>query len=344
MDILTLNERNRREWDDYVWESPTASHFHLGGWKAVLEAAFDLKPHYLLVKDDDRIRGILPLIPVSSRLTGRYVTSMPGGLIAADEETADTLIQAAIEFVKSVQAKYLILRDSYRKWDSPGLVTNEGLCTLMVELNEDPEKLWYGVNRRVRQSVKIAYRADLEVIQGQNYLDNYYPIYSRALQERGTPTQGLSFFESLMREFSSIFNIMVICRDQQILGGGFVALFKDTIYNTWGGMPRQHYDLQTNYILIWETLKFGCENGYQWVDLGRSEWDSGVFNFKKKWMGRPKPLYQQYYLNGISNPPAVGNQRADDFQYRFFTGMWKHLPLPLTEILGTQIRKRMPFG
>lgn len=344
MDVLKLNEHNLAEWDKFVWECSDTSHFHLGGWKAVLESAFGLKPYYLFAKDGDHIRGILPLIPVSSRLTGRYVTSMPGGLCAADEETAELLIQAAIEFVKRVQANYLILRDSYHKWDLPGLMTNDNHCTMLVELHEDPEKIWYAVNRRTRQSVKKAFHADLEVICDQNSLDVFYPIYSRALQERGTPTQGSLFFESMLREFPSVFNILVVYRDNQILGGGFVAFFKDTIYNTWGGMPRQYYDLHTNYILYWETLKYGCENGYKWVDLGRSEKNSGVLNFKKQWRGKPKPLYQQYYLNGISDPPAVGNQRADDIQYRLFSGVWKHLPLPLTEILGAQIRKRMPFG
>lgn len=344
MDILNLNEHNKEEWDNFVWECSDTSHFHLGGWKTVLETAFGLNPQFLLAKDGDRVCGLLPLIPVNSRLAGRYVTSLPGGLCAEDEQSAELLIQAAINIVKEVQANYLILRDSHQKWDLPGLVTNEDHSTFLVELYEDPEKIWYGVNRRTRQSVKKAMRADLEVICSENFLEGFYPIYSQALKERGTPTQGITFFESLLHEFPSIFNILAVCHANQVIGGGFVAFFKDTIYNTWGGMPRQYYDLRPNYILYWETLKYGCENGYQWVDLGRSERDSGVYNFKKQWRGTPKPLYQQYYLNGIARPPAVGNQRADDFQYRLFTGMWKHLPITLTEALGAQLRKRMPFG
>jgi len=344
VDIQVLNEENRIDWDEFVWKCSAATHFHLGGWKTVLEAVFGHNPHYLLAKDGTHIRGILPLIPVNSRLTGRYVTSLPGGLCAENEQTAHLLIEAAIDYVKRVHADYLILRDSLRKWDSPALVTNDDHCTFLVELDEDPDKIWCGVNRRTRQSIKKAYRADLQVISGQNNLDIYYPIYSQALQERGTPTQGHTFFDYLLREFPAIYNLFVVCRDEDILGGGFVALFKDTIYNTWSGMLSQYYNLNTGYLLYWETLKFGCDTGYQWVDLGRSEWDSGGFKFKKQWRGSPKPLYQQYYLNGISRPPSVGNQRADDLQYRIFIEMWKHLPRALTELLGTQIRKRMPFG
>jgi FemAB-related protein (PEP-CTERM system-associated) len=344
VDILVLNNHNRKEWDEFVRECPAASHFHLSGWGSILKEAFGHNPYYLFAKDGDRIRGILPLIPIDSRLSGRYVTSLPGGICSLDEEAADLLIQAAVEFVKSVQASYLILRDGYQKWESHDLVTNDDHCTLLVELDEDPDKLWCSVNRRTRQSINKAYQADLRVIHGNNHLQDFYPIYLQALQERGTPTQGLKYFKQLIEEFPSIFDIFVVHRNEQIFGGGFVALFKDTIYNTWSGTPRKFYDFHTSYILYWETIKYGCNNGYHWLDLGRSLKNSGVFTFKNQWRGELVPLYQQFYLNGISNPPAVGNQRNSHIQYRIFFEVWKHLPAYFTELLGSQIRQRMPFG
>ena len=123
-----------------------------------------------------------------------------------------------------------------------------------------------------------------------------------------------------------------------------MAPFKDTMYCTWGGMLRQFYDLRPNHLLYWETLKYGCENGFQWVDLGRSQWDSGTFAFKMNWGAEPRPFYQQYYLSGISRPPAVGSSREADAKYRLFVNVWRRLPLSMTEALGPQLRKRMPFG
>jgi hypothetical protein len=55
-------------------------------------------------------------------------------------------------------------------------------------------------------------------------------------------------------------------------------------------------------------------------------------------------LYQQYFLNGLSQPPAVGGTRADDVQYRSFVNVWQRLPISMTEFLGPHLRKRMPFG
>ena len=146
MDIYELNGSNRKAWDEFVWECQASSHFHLAGWFFVLESAFGHKPHYLIAKEDGQVKGILPLVPVSSRLSGRYVTSLPGGICSEDEGAADLLIQAAVDIVKKLDASYLILRDSYHKWDTPDLVTNDDHCTIRVALDEDPEKIWCGVN------------------------------------------------------------------------------------------------------------------------------------------------------------------------------------------------------
>ncbi|MGD8791948.1 MAG: peptidoglycan bridge formation protein FemAB, partial [Anaerolineae bacterium] len=98
------------------------------------------------------------------------------------------------------------------------------------------------------------------------------------------------------------------------------------------------------YILYWETLKYACEAGFRWADLGRSEWDSGTFHFKMHWQPEPRPLYQQFYLNGATQPPPVGGTRANSAQYRVFVKLWRNLPLSITELLGPQLRSSLPFG
>ena len=344
MEVLELQDQDKAEWDEYVYDSPQATLFHLAGWRDVMEDTFGLRSRYLFAREGDQILGVLPLLHVKSRLFGHLFTSMPGAICAQDEETANALVERAKRLVKANRADYLILRDSHHKWNSPDLVTNEDHCTLVVKLFDDPEQIWRAIKRGARRSTKKAVRAKLEVLNGPDYLDDFYPAYSQAMRDRGTPTLGLPFFENILSQFPTHFTIMIVCHDGQVLGGGFVAFFRDTLYCTWAGMLRQFYDLGTNYILYWEILKYGCENRFQWADLGRSEWDSGAFRFKRHWLGEPRPFYQQFYLNGISQPPAVGGSRAADAQYRVFVRVWTHLPLSMAEFLGPRLRKWMPLG
>jgi FemAB-related protein (PEP-CTERM system-associated) len=344
MRVSELEDRGNSDWDNYVYGSEQATVYHLAGWRSVLQDAFGLRCYHLVAQEGEQIVGVLPLLHVKSKLFGHFFTSMPGAICADGQEAAAALVRRAKELVTSSEASYLILRDSYCRWELPELVTNEDHCTLIVELPDNADRMWTGIDRRVRRYAKKAAKAKLRVMHGPDYLNSLYPAYSRAMRHKGTPTLGMRFFAKVMSEFPDCFTPMVVRQHDRVVGGGFVAFFRDTVYATWGGMLREFYDLRPNYILYWEILRYGCQNGFRCADLGRSEWDSGTYKFKRHWRAEPQPLYQQYYLNGISRPPPVGSAREDQAGYRLLARIWQGLPLPVTEWVGPQLRKQMPFG
>jgi CelD/BcsL family acetyltransferase involved in cellulose biosynthesis len=160
----------------------------------------------------------------------------------------------------------------------------------------------------------------------------------------GTPTQGAAFFRQVQKQLPDHFDLLVVHSSPEVIGGGCTAPFRDTIYCTWSGILRDYYGLQPNYLLYWELLKRSCEAGFRRVDLGRSLRGSGVYKYKRKWGAEPRLLYQQFYLNRTSRPPAVGGQREEDRVYRFFVQVWRHLPLSVAEVVGPRLRRAMPFG
>ena len=344
MDLFQLKAQDKQEWDEFVYQEPAASVYHLWGWKEALETTFNHTIYYLCARERGQIIGGLPLLHIRSRISGPFITSMPGGVCASNEQAAFGLIEKAKELTRSRRAKYLILRDSPQKWNVPELLTNEDHCTALVHLSDGSEKVWRNVKKRARQLTNQATRAGLQVAAGPAALEEFYPIYLQAMRDKGTPTLGLRFFRKVAAHLPEHFNFLMIRREEQILGGGFFAPFRDTIYCTWGGMLRQYYDLHPNHLLYWETIKFGLEHSYQWVDLGRSLRDSGGYIFKMNWGAQPKTLYQQYYLNGITRPPLVGSSLARESSIGRVINFWKKLPLPITEIIGPVLRKRMPFG
>jgi lipid II:glycine glycyltransferase (peptidoglycan interpeptide bridge formation enzyme) len=211
-------------------------------------------------------------------------------------------------------------------------------------VSNDPDEVWRQIKRRARQLTNKAKKAHVRVEIKPNSLDDFYPVYSRAMREVGTPTFGERFFRAVEDCFPENFRLATVRHRHDLLGSASIAPFKDTLYCLWGGMLRQFYDLRPNHLLYWETLKFACDNGLEWVDLGRSQWDSGTYAFKKNWGAEPRPLYQKIFLNGISRPPAVGGSMKAETKYRLFFDVWRRLPLSATEALGPWLRKRMPFG
>lgn len=302
------------------------------------------RTHYLLATDGDQIVGVLPLIHVKSRLAGHFVTSLPGGLCADGDEAAAALLTQARELVAQTGARYLILRDGLRPWNLPGLITNEDHCTFWIDVSDSAEAARERLRRSTRKYAKRGLRAGAEAATDRHSLADFYPVYAQAMRERGTPTPGQRFFEAALIKFPQDLALVTVLREEAILGGGLVARMRDTVFCTWSGLPRAYFDLYNSYLLYWGVIDHAAQVGAQTVDMGRCRRGSGSYEFKAGWGGEERTLYQHYYLNGIEHPPHVGADLHQNPTYRLFFNAWQRLPLWATEVIGPQLRQRMPFG
>jgi FemAB-related protein (PEP-CTERM system-associated) len=331
-------------WDEFVRVCVHSTPKQLSGWKTVMEEVYNNETHFFLAEENGEITGVLPLIHIKSLIAGHYVTSFPGGLCAKDVRTADALLDRAKELVKAVNARYLILRDGRKKWELPELVTDTDHVTFLIEVAPDLKQTKRTFDKRTRNKVNQSTRNGLKSVTGLANLDEYYPIFAKAMQDLGTPTQGLAFFKSVAANLTSTTDLITIYEDDKVLGGGFFSPFKQMIYAAWAGMLREYYHLRISHLLYWETIRYAHQKGYRCVDLGRCRKDSGGFHFKKSFGGQVQQLYQQFYLNGIEEPPKIGGSREENLKYQLFTTMWRKFPQPITELLGPELRRRIPFG
>lgn len=344
MDILEVKPRDENEWDNFVRNSRCGTFYQLIRWREVMKSVFGHSTYYFFAKEGERILGVLPLIHINSLFFGHYLTSMPGGLCAEDQQTADALVQRAIQLVKEINADYLILRDCRQEWKIPELITDIDHCTMVVKLDPDPRKTWLGINREERRLIRKSYSQGVKVTTSLENINDFYPVYLEAMRDKGTPPFGFEFFNQMRVKFPAELELQTVQRNGEILAGGFIAPIQDTVYCTWAGIPPNQYQYRPSHLLLWKAMEYGCNHGFEYADLGRSKRDSGSFKFKLNLGAVPHQLYQYYYLNGISHPPAVGASREEETSYRSFVKLWRHIPLNLTQFLGSRLRKGVPFG
>jgi FemAB-related protein (PEP-CTERM system-associated) len=344
LQIRELGNQNRAQWDEFVARSEDSNFFLPTPWKNVLEDVFGSDTHYFMATENGQVVGVLPLVYVKSVLSGHFVSSLPGGMVADNYEAADALLERGKDLVRNSGASYLILRDSRTKWELPGLVTDEEHVSFAIEVDRDLEEVKGSFKKRTRQLVNQSERGELKLLVGLEVLDEFYQVYARAMRSLGTPTPGLEFFKSAGSHLPENMSLLAACYGNRIVGGGFISPFGDVVYCTWSGILREYYGLRPSHFLIWETIKYARENGYRHVDLGRSGKGSGAYAFKKDFGGQVVQLYQQTYLNKPGQAPAVGHSMNEDVKFRAFTAVWRRLPLPVTEFLGPRLRKRIPFG
>jgi serine/alanine adding enzyme len=127
-------------WDEYVYNHPRATLYHLSGWQNVINKTYGHKTYYLMairepegsqltahspqvsVKNYDlstisyepKVIGILPLVHLKHFLFGNSLISIPffdlGGILAGDEETEKALLSEVIKLGQELKVENIELR------------------------------------------------------------------------------------------------------------------------------------------------------------------------------------------------------------------------------------------
>src|SRR3972149_3120513 len=86
-------------WEEFVRQTEAAQNYHLWGWKQVIEETYGHTTHYLAVRREAAIEGILPLVAIKSRLFGHFLVSLPffnyGGVVTVNSEARAALVARA---------------------------------------------------------------------------------------------------------------------------------------------------------------------------------------------------------------------------------------------------------
>ncbi len=121
--VLPLAPEWHAIWAIYVTGHADGTIFHTLGWRDAVKDAFPHEDVYLLAIRDDRVVGVLPLFMVASRIAGRMLVSVPygvgGGIIADDEDVANTLFAAAKQVMAERRCVTMDLRSPMvkSKWE-----------------------------------------------------------------------------------------------------------------------------------------------------------------------------------------------------------------------------------
>ena len=112
--IIRYTNDYKTIWSKYVDNSPNATIAHHIGWLNVMKEGLGHKPRYLLTIEENRIKGILPLVIVKTWWQSCYLISLPwidyGGVCTDDYDTEKMLLDEAKRITESEKAQFMELR------------------------------------------------------------------------------------------------------------------------------------------------------------------------------------------------------------------------------------------
>ena len=339
---ISLIDDFKDDWNRYVEANPAASIYHRAEWKALIRKAFGHQSYYFAARNTGgEIVGILPLTRLRSRLFGDFMVSMPyfnyGGAIAEHPQIEQQLMQAAAEHAADLGVSHIEYRDDIPR---DGLPAQTGKVNMVLPLPGSHEILWQSFTPKLRAQIRRPQREKVRVLQGgEEYLQDFYTVFTRNMRDLGTPVYAKSFFQHILNSFPDACRLVIIRLENKPVAAGFLIGHRDTLEIPWASTIRDVNPLSMNMLLYWEVLKYAIDNRFRLFDFGRSSKDAGTYRFKQQWGAQPRQLYWHYWLQQGTTLPALNPANP---KYTLAIKIWRKMPLSMTTRLGPLIVKNLP--
>ena len=327
-----------------------ASFYYSQAWLNLITSLYGYRMTPLLTTNQaGQTTGFLPLCSIQSPLTGRRLVALPFSdycpLLASDEDTANALITQAIDLAQQKKVRYLELRTGpnetlARRSD---LVEEDLYVRWLLQLSKDPDTLWSKLRKPVQHQIKKSRKLGVQVriAQQREDIEHYYRLHLQTrCKKHGMPAQPAQFFYGLWDNFAADGKMQVLLAEYEghVIGGMVLLVSGTTVRYAYGASNEAYLHLAPNNLLMWTAITWGCEHGYQVLDMGRTARENeGLMEFKRRWGAIQEPLPYYYY-------PATAGLVATSEQSRKFlllTNCWRHLPVKVAGPLGGRLYRHL---
>jgi serine/alanine adding enzyme len=334
------------QWDDFVRAQAGWTHFHLHGWRSVMQGAMGHDTPYLVALDrpSDKIEGVLPLVRVKSALFGHFLVSVPflnyGGPLGSPAAIAELAAHAAALSTDD-GAKVLELRSRYDLGAIPDFAVSHRKITVLLDSSGGSDALWKRLSSKLRSQIRRPQKEGVTVRIGADQVRPFYKVFAHHMRDLGTPVMPRRFFEAVAREFTEDALFAVAYHDDNPIacGAGFTwgAADNREFEITWASALRAYNRMSPNMLVYWELMKHVADHGITTFNFGRCTPGGNTHKFKTQWGTVDQPLWwYERRAEGAATPSEGHGAAARGPE------LWKRLPLPIANALGPRIIRFIP--
>lgn len=349
--FVELTDKDRDLWDDFVSANPYASVYHLWEWGDVLCRTYDYVRYYLAFQENGNTFGILPFIQIKSYLFGNRLVSLPfcefGGPLLTDcsdkkliKKSVRMLLEYARELPRRLRIGFIEFRQPSELVSSVlssfGFTVLRRYVTFRIDLTRGEQVLWKKLEKRTRRHVRKALKVGVEVEDvDADSLGQYYVLYLKTQRRHGSPPHSYGFFRNIYDVFrpKGLLRMLLATYRGKPVAGRMVFCFNRKLFCWNSVLDRRYAGLDASDLLLWRVIRWGAENDFEVLDLGRTRMeDRGVYHFKRGWGGQRMGLEDYAFAFGKVRVPDPLQRR-----YVFFSKMWSLLPQLLTVKMGPRL-------
>jgi hypothetical protein len=324
------------EWGAAVSEVPNASFFHGAVWAKILASTYGFLPLYLKTGEPGRI-GLLPLMEVSSFITGRRGIALPFTdecePIGDEQDRFNILYRSALCQLSARKWRYLELRGGSPEFSPIG--TAAEFFGHEIQLSDtNPLSALGRCTKSVRGAIRKAEKNGVLVESSKSLegMQSFYSLLCQTRKRHGNPPQPFKFFAAIHRnaiEGGSGLVLLAKYGGAVIAGAVFLHTGRSAVYK-FAASDSAFQHLCGSNLVLWRGVEWYCERGFSRVQLGRTSLgNEGLRRFKSGWGSREYSI--KYFRHATKDRQFVaGSDNSSGWQ----TCIFKILPLPVSRRLG----------
>jgi CelD/BcsL family acetyltransferase involved in cellulose biosynthesis len=297
LDLVFLDPTDAR-WQALL-AHPQACSFHHPAWMRLLQESYGYRPFVAAVPDGDGgVRAGLPIMEVHSVLTGRRWVALPFSdycyPLAVDGAALEALTEGLVSQCTRRGAPCLEVRASLAHDGARA----ESTCLWHRIPLDDEASTWRRVARMhkgntrqaERQGVSVVARTDLQAMHA------FYHLHTITRRRHGVPVQPWDFFARLATLLATGYGFIALAmKDGQCVAAGVFLHWGETLILKYAASDPERLELRPNNLIYAYALRWGCQNGYRYLDLGKTEvGQDGLCAFKRRWGAQEEPLIYSY--------------------------------------------------
>ena len=332
-----IDPRLDETWDALVLKHAEHTFFHSAAWARVLCRSYGHKPFYLQLCERGKLLALLPLLEVSSRITGRRAVCLPFsdycGPLVFHDSNRQLLDDKVAEIARARKWKYVELRGSHGlkggDSDEPTFYAHQ------LDLTSDLEHLRSGFDASVRRALRKAERSPLtvQISTTRDSVAKFFDLHTKTRRRHGVPPQSISFFHNIQEavfEHGLGFIVQACLGSQPVAAAIFFQFGKSAVFK-FGASDDDFHEHRGNNLVMWEGMRELVRRGAQRLHFGRTSCDNqGLRRYKRAW-GAKEALLTYLRLH----PPGREWVNLDEQGSAFHERLFCRMPLAVNRLAGT---------
>jgi len=343
--VVSRHEGPAAVWDEFVRTQPHWTHFHLYGWRTVIERVFGHDCVYLLARDTatNQVVGVLPLVRVRSLIFGHFLVSMPFVNYGGPLGTASAVRALTDEAARIAEATRVNTLELRSRVDLPlDLPVSHRKLTVVLDMPSEPAALLASFPAKLRSQIKRPTKEGVVMRMGLDEIEPFYAVFAHHRRDLGTPVLPRRFFDTLAEVFPDDVFFAVAYHQGVPVACGAGFLWSSEFEITWASALRSHKALSPNMLVYWHLMEQTIARGARRFNFGRCTRDSGTHKFKMQWGGQEEPLWWYHNASASTKSTEPATPSPDQGVFAMATRVWQRLPLPIATRLGPRIVRFIP--